>query len=117
MEIDERLHPFILFFQEGFFIMNEERTIQYGNWDDYDRMGINTFKCNKCGRFSGKMLRRRVINRDGEEHMEYKIQCMICERTSGVHRTANLTAIDWRGRNPDPEPYLPHRNRKPQKAE
>lgn len=97
--------------------MNEERTIQFGNWNTYDWNGVNNHWCSKCMAWSGKMLRRRVVNRDGEEHLEYKVECSGCERTSGVHWTPRLTVIDWNGKNQPPEPFLPHRNRKPDKKD
>lgn len=74
-------------------------------------------KCRKTNYSSyGVMLRRRLFDREGTMHSEYKIVCKNCNRSTGAHRSKLLTEKEWEAKQ-DPEDELKYRNRNPKKPE
>lgn len=74
--------------------------------------------CIKCRKnkvtSNGVMLRRRLTDREGNVHSEYKIECRMCKRSTGAHRSKLITEKEWEGKQ-EPEDGLKYRTRKPNK--
>ena len=73
-------------------------------WVDYpDRDGkIRSYKCKKCRMLEGKLKQRRVVERTGGEHREFKIECGVCGHTSGVFWHKELAEKTWEAEH---DPY------------
>jgi hypothetical protein len=86
-------------------MMNDllNRTL-YTNWADYiDNDGKSrTYKCRNCKNFGGKMKYRRVTERTGGEHKEYKIECEVCGHKNGVFWSKVLAESTWEAEH---DPY------------
>lgn len=45
----------------------------------------------------GRMMRRRIVERDNSTYVQYKIECRNCKRSTGAHRSMLLTVKEWEG--------------------
>ena len=69
----------------------------YSEWVDFVEVDgkVRPFKCKKCKTFGGKLKHRRVTERTGGEHKEYKVECDICGHNTGVYWSKILAESTW----------------------
>ena len=92
--------------------MPEQRSILYTPWTQEPGAFDICINCKMPDKaHSGVMLRRRVTGRDGESHVEYKIECPNCGYETDIHRQKLITAKEWTAKQ-IPKDNLPYRNRK-----
>ena len=102
------------FIMKGFdFTMPEQKSTHYSQWENTNECFVACNKCKKNGdAHYGTLLKRRIFERDGEMHTEYKIMCHVCKNQTNAHRSKMITIKEWEGKN-QPGDGLRHRSRTP----
>lgn len=97
--------------------MPETKTARVTPWTDEPGKYDQCVKCRKVNLESyGVMMRRRLFDREGTMHSEYKIECRMCKRSTGAHRSKLLTEKEWEAKQ-SPGDGLKYRNRSPKSDE
>ena len=86
--------------------MPEQTSTRYSPWEDKKEQFGQCRECRKKGKNAfGVLMRRRIFERGGDIHTEYKIVCPGCKRQTHAHRSKQITMMEWEGSNePGEEP-------------
>lgn len=102
------------FIKKGYdFTMPELKCTQYSQWENANEHFIACHECRKNGdAHFGTMMKRRIFERGGEMHTEYKVVCLGCKRQTTAHRSKMIAIKEWEGKN-QPGDGLRYRSRTP----
>lgn len=90
--------------------MSENQETVRSEWAIDKTTDIPCSNCRKNKNKSyGTLERRNVSEREGDRYFEYKVICLDCGRSTSVHRSKNLTLLEWNGMS-DPEPVFKYEN-------